>query len=117
MKETMYKVSSKDEDGIALFEYHDQANFGDDYQQMSLIDRPFILLCDELKANYSGKRVSVKLLCDRYASSYKNPFVARNIRDALLILEENGDLVVDGRKKLTIKGKKTMPDGAYVSFV
>lgn len=116
MKETMYKVSSKDGDGIALFEFHDQANFGDDHQQMAFFGTPFSALCDELRLGYSGKTESVKQICDKYACSYENRFVARNIKAALIKLEEMGELVVEGRKRNLSNGKKTMPDGAYVKF-
>ena len=116
MKNVMYNVSAKDSDGIASFEYHDQANFGDDYQQMGFFDTPFQILCNELLTNNSGKTVRVKDLCERYENSYTNRFVSKNVKDALNKLEDQERLTVTGRKKMFVRGKKTMPDAALVTF-
>ena len=116
MKQTMYSVSAKDADGVALFEYHDQKNFGIEYPQKSLFDSPFQGLITELKRKNSGQKIVVEQLCAFYECNYKSPFVKQNVKAALLQLEEDGLLTVEGRKKQTSKGKKTLPDAAIVVF-
>lgn len=116
MKNIMYTISAKDTDGIALFELHDQANFGDDNQQIPIFDTPFQTLCDELVKNNKGKTRLVKDLCEQYDTNYNNRYVGKNVKSALNNLEDQEDIVVTGRKRKFTKGKKTMPDTAYVTF-
>ncbi len=116
MKNIMYTISAKDSDGIALFELHDHANFGNDCQQISIFDTPFQSLCNELLKNNTGKTFLVKDLCSQYDSSYNNHFVGKNVKAALNFLEDQNQLIVTGRKRKYIQGKKTMPDTASVIF-
>jgi three-Cys-motif partner protein len=116
MKNIMYNISAKDTDGIALFELHDQINFGDDNQQIPIFNTPFQALCDELVKNNKGKTILVKDLCKQYDINYNNRFVGKNVKHALNCLEDQGGIVVTGRKRRPAKGKKTMPDTASVTF-
>ena len=66
--------------------------------------------------NNRGKTIRVKELCDKYENSFTNKYVSRNVKAALNCLENQDKLVVEGRKKAYVQGKKTMPDTALVTF-
>ena len=118
MKQIMYANSAKDVDGVASFELHDIKNFGDKYEQLSFFDRPLDALRDEIYISYKGKTVCVKEICEKYDTDISNHFVSRNVRDALIRMEEAGQLVVEsGRKQKSRNGKLNMPDKAIIRII
>lgn len=117
MKQIMYSNSAKDVDGVASFEFKDSANFGNTYEQLFLFDRPLDNLCIEIAETYKTP-VLVKNVCDKYELNINNRFVKRNVKDALIKLEECGRLVVlSGRKQTKRNGRLNMPDGALVRII
>ena len=118
MKQIMYANSARDVDGVASFELHDSRNFSGKYEQLSLFDRPLNSLCEEIYTNYKGKRTRVKDICEEYDTDISNYFVSRNVKDALIRLEEADKLVViSGRKQKYRKGKLNMPDEAIIKIL
>lgn len=118
MKQIMYANSAKDIDGVASFELKDAKNFSNKFEQLSFFDRPLDSLCEEIYHFYKGKEVEVKQICVKYDTDFSNYFVSRNVKDALIKLEEQNKIeVVSGRKQKWRAGKLTMPDGAIVSFL
>lgn len=116
MKNIMASVSAKDESGVPLFEYHDTFNFGDDLQQLTLTKTKMEELCDMLiAANYRGPQ-NIKQLCQTYENILDTPYIASNVKEALRRLEEQGLVVITGRKRMISNGKKTMPDTAFATF-
>lgn len=118
MKQIMYANSAKDIDGVANFELRDSRNFANKFEQLTLFDRPLDSLRDEIYNSYVGKSVSVKDICEKYDTDFSNCFVSRNVKDALIQLEEKKRLIViSGRKQMYRNGKLNMPDKAIVSFI
>ena len=73
-------------------------------------------LCDMLiAANYRGPQ-NIKQLCQTYENILDTPYIASNVKEALRRLEEQGLVVITGRKRMISNGKKTMPDTAFATF-
>lgn len=54
----------------------------------------------------------------KYDTDISNHFVSRNVRDALIRMEEAGQLVVEsGRKQKSRNGKLNMPDKAIIRII
>lgn len=116
MKDIMYANSAKDIDGVATFEFKDSHNFNNEFEQLSMFNRPLQSLCDDLYDQYKGTKISVQFLCNRYACDVSNYFVPKNVKDALRRLEVQDKIVVYGRTRKTYKGELTMPDRALIEF-
>ena len=118
MKQIMYANSAKDIDGVASFELKDAMNFGDKYEQLSLFNRPLDVLCEEICEICKHGNVQVKDICTKYDTDFSNYFVSRNVKDALIRLEEQNRIsVISGRKQKQRNGKLNMPDGAIIRFL
>lgn len=118
MKQIMYANSAKDIDGVASFEFKDSKNFGDKFEQISFFDRPLDSLCEEVLLICKKGNIMVKDICKRYENDITNFFVARNVKDALIRLEEQNRIaVISGRKQKMRNGKLNMPDNAVISFL
>lgn len=115
MKRIMYKNSAKDVDGVATFEFKDCLNFPNQFEQLTLFSRPFDVLCNELLLYNTTYKVGD--ICKKYNSDFESRFVDRNVKDALLRLEKDGRIRVDGRKRIMSKGKTTMPDEAIITVL
>ena len=117
MKQIMYSNSAKDADGVATFSFEDSFNFGGEYEQLSLLQQPLFELQEELIKVFSGKRVSVKELCNKYETDFSCYFVAKNVKDALRMLESEGRIqIISGRKQKMRNGVLNMPDAAIIQF-
>lgn len=117
MKQIMYSNSAKDADGVATFSFEDSKNFASDFNQLSLFTGPLQSLIEDLKRKHSGESISVKKLCDDVDCDFNSHYVSKNVKEALICLETNGEIrVISGRKQMYRKGKLTMPDGAIVEF-
>ena len=117
MKQIMYSNSAKDADGVATFSFEDSRNFGNVCEQISFFNRPIKAL-EEILNGYNGKTVQVGQLCEMIECDFSNHFVAKNVKDVLRKLENEGKLcVVSGRKQQFRNGKLNMPDTAVVQFV
>ena len=117
MKQIMYANSAKDIDGVASFEFKDTKNFGNKYEQLSIFERPMDVLCEEVFEMCKTKDIKVKSICDKYDTDFSNYFVSRNVKDALIRLEEQNKIIVTGRKQKQRKGKLNMPDNAIVGVL
>jgi len=117
MKSIMYSNSAKDVDAVATFELKDKVNFGSQSEQLSLFSRPLDELCDILKKRYKGKRENVEAICNEIVYDNGSMFVFANVKDALRRLEDDGIVKIEGRKKETFCGVKTMPDEAFAVFI
>jgi len=115
MKEIMYANSAKDPDGVASFSYEDTYNFGPPSGQLTIFSK-LDDLCSKLSSMYSGKKISIKTICDVIVQDTSNLFVESNIKDALRRMEENGFVAIEGRKQKMRNGKVTMPNTAYALF-
>lgn len=115
MKNIMYNNSAKDADGVASFEFKDSNNFSNEYEQLSIFNRPFDSLCSEL-LEYN-QSYSVQEICDKYDKDFKSRFVGRNVKDALIKLEADGKISVFNRKIKTRKGKTCMPDNSVIQVI
>lgn len=117
MKQIMYANSAKDVDGVASFEFKDSKNFGNRFEQLNIFDRPLDELCEEVYEICKQGNVQVKNICEKYDTDFSNHFVSRNVKDALIRLEEHNKIVViSGRKQKQRMGKLNMPDGAIVGI-
>lgn len=118
MKQIMYANSAKDADGVASFELHDLRNFGGEYEQLSFFNRPLDSLRNEIYTDYKGKTVRVKEICEKYDTDILNHYVSRNVKDALIRMEEAGQIVVENGRKIKYRnGKLTMPDNAILKII
>lgn len=117
MKQIMYANSAKDVDGVASFEFKDSKNFGNKYEQLTIFDRPLDALCEEVYEMCKSKDIKVKSICEKYDTDFSNYFVSRNVKDALIRLEEQNKIIVTGRKQKQRKGKLNMPDDAIVGIL
>lgn len=117
MKQIMFSNSAKDADGVATFSFEDSHNFGNEFEQISLLQRPLYDLQDELKRTYLGRCVCVKDICEKYETDFTNYFVGKNVKEALKRLESEGKIIVlSGRKQKMRNGVLNMPDAAIVQF-
>lgn len=118
MKQIMYANSAKDIDGVASFEFRDSKNFGNRFEQLTIFARPLDFLCEEIYEICKLGNMRVKDICEKYNTDFSNYFVSRNVKDALIRLEEQNKIVViTGRKQKQRKGKLNMPDGAIVGIL
>ncbi|MPM27936.1 hypothetical protein SDC9_74452 [bioreactor metagenome] len=117
MKSIMYTNSAKDVDAVASFELKDRANFGSQSEQLSLFSRPLDELCELLKEKYKGRSENIKVICNEIVYDNCSVFMPNNVKDALRRLENEGVVKIEGRKKATINGLKTMPDEAFAIFM
>ena len=117
MKQIMYSNSAKDADGVATFSFEDSHNFGNKFEQISLFQRPLLDLQDELQQIYAGQKACVKELCEKYDTDFTNYYVAKNVKEALRHLENEGKIIViSGRKQKMRNGVLNMPDAAIIQF-
>lgn len=118
MKQIMYANSAKDVDGVASFEFQDSKNFGNRFEQLTIFARPLDALCEEVYEICKQGNIQVKYICEKYDTDFSNHFVSRNVKDALIRLEEHNKIaVISGRKQKQRKGKLNMPDGAIVGVL
>ena len=118
MKQIMYANSAKDVDGVASFEFKDSKNFANRFEQLTIFARPLDALCEEVYEICKHGNIQVKNICEKYDTDFSNHFVSRNVKDALIRLEEHNKIVViSGRKQKQRKGKLNMPDGAIVGVL
>ena len=118
MKQIMYANSAKDVDGVASFEFKDSKNFRNKFEQLTIFARPLDALCDEVFEICKHGDIQVKSICEKYDTDFSNHYVSRNVKDALIRLEEhNKIIVISGRKQKQRKGKLNMPDGAIVGVL
>lgn len=118
MKQVMYANSAKDIDGVASFEFKDSKNFGNKFEQLTIFARPLDFLCEEIYGLCKHGNMQVKDICEKYNTDFSNYFVSRNVKDALIRLEEQHKIaVITGRKQKQRKGKLNMPDGAIVGIL
>lgn len=118
MKQIMYANSAKDVDGVASFEFKDSKNFENKFEQLTIFARPLDALCDEVFEICKRGNIQVKSICEKYDTDFSNHYVSRNVKDALIRLEEhNKIIVISGRKQKQRKGKLNMPDGAIVGVL
>lgn len=115
MKQIMYTNSAKDADGVATFSLEDQKNFGM-MKQLSMFDNKLQDLSKGLYEKYKGKKVLVGDICKDIQCDFTNFYVEQNVKDALVILENERKLEVFERKIKIRAGKVCMPNTAYVLF-
>lgn len=117
MKQIMYSNSAKDPDGVATFSFQDSRNFGTEFEQLSMFDRPLQYLKDDILKKYSGKTALVSDICNAVDCDFSSHFVSKNAKDVLRQLELAGEIsVIDGRTQKLRNGKLTMPDKALIYF-
>lgn len=117
MKQIMYSNSAKDADGVATFSFKDSHNFSENFEQLSMFNRPIQALKEDIVTKYSGKRVCVEEICNSVDYDFTSHFIARNVKDVLGRLELEGKIeVIDGRKQKMRNGKPTMPNKALIQF-
>ena len=110
MKGVMARESSKQEQGVAAFEYSPADN---KYPLLFEMSRPLDDLKTMLLNDCAGKSMTFKDLYERH--SVGKPYTDSNYRHALISLEENSALSADrlGKKK---RRKGTFADDVVVTF-
>ncbi|MDY7005507.1 MAG: three-Cys-motif partner protein TcmP [Cyanobacteriota bacterium] len=111
MKDIMAKKSSLLLQGVPSFQ-HDQKPV-----QLSLFDsQPINQLEDMLLDEFAGQTMTMLQVYEQHHVG--KPYIERNYKDALLLLEEKGKIVVDppGSKRQKRKGKLTFADRVKVTF-
>ncbi|MFH1373812.1 MAG: three-Cys-motif partner protein TcmP [bacterium] len=91
MKEIMATYSLKDKDGVPLFRY---GRYRINQIEMPFHEYSIEKLKNRLQSELSGSTLSVKEvynICHKLGYRY----IESNIKDALLLLEEQGDIVID----------------------
>ncbi len=96
MKEIMAKESSAENQGVPSFEYNPATE-----RQPLLFGflRPLDDLAEMLLAEFAGQKLTMREIFERH--SVGRPYVARNYKDVLLKLEEDGKIKAEKHKKRT----------------
>lgn len=105
MKEIMAGESSKDEQGVASFEYSPT----DERQPLLFaLSRPLDELEQILLTTYSGLRVTLEQVYEKH--NIGTPYIEKNYREALRNLEATGKIVADvpAAKRRKYKGEVTV---------
>ena len=113
MKEIMAKKSSSTEQGVASFEY----NMATRRQPFLFrLNRPFDLLVDDLAQGFAGRSLTVECIYKEH--NIGTPFVRKNYKAALSILEETGRVAINppASERTMRCGQRTLKDQAIVIF-
>ncbi len=107
MKDIMAKESSVTDQGVPSFTY---SPADASTPLLFSLARPFDGLKDELLKIFSGKKLSMKQIYEQH--SVDTPFISRNYKEALLVLESEGKIMAEPTKRK----KGTFADHVIVTF-
>ncbi|GGA37378.1 three-Cys-motif partner protein TcmP [Okeania sp. KiyG1] len=113
MKDIMAKESSSFEQGVPIFEYNPATK----YQPLLFeLSRPLDELENMLLNEFAGQTMTMLQVYEQH--NVGKPYIERNYKDALLLLEEKGKIFVDppGSKRQKRKGKLTFANHVKVTF-
>ncbi len=85
MKEIMAKETSTTDQGVASFEYSPATAAT---PLLFSLARPYEALVEDILVTYSGKKMSLKEIYEDH--SVDTPYIKRNYKDALMLLENEG---------------------------
>ena len=113
MKRLMAKVSSEQFDGVGNFEFDPKSRGGFNLPLFS----PLVSVADHLLESYAGQTLSFSDLVKHEAAE---PHTDTNLRDAVLLLEEEFRIDVDPpatlRRKQSGGTKRTLPGNTILRF-
>lgn len=112
VKEIMAKYSNKDDSGVPSFVYDSKPKS----QLEFTFNKPFLQLVDLLKKDFHGQTLSFRDIYKMHQS--KTLFIKQNYKDALLHLEQKGDIMVDIplNKRPMRNGVVTLGESRTISF-
>lgn len=111
MKEIMAKESSNSDDGVASFEYCPASPEMEAQQQLLFrLSRPLDELAEMLLQEYAGRSLTLDAIYRDH--SVDRPYIKKNYKQTILMLEEQGRLSVDKHRKNTLADRirVTFPD-------
>ena len=90
MKQIMAKESSSSDEGVASFEYNPLDKSTMKQGLLFKLTRPISDLGDRLLEDFAGQNISMGEIYERH--SVDTPYISKNYKDALLLLEKNGKI-------------------------
>lgn len=101
--------------GIPTYEYK-PLNYQGIVQNslFSELDFGIRALGEDLLTQFKGKIIKMKDVYLRH--NFETPYVEKNYKDALLILEEEGKIIAKPENRIRRSGKLTMGDDVEITF-
>lgn len=97
MKQIMSKESSSSDDGVASFEYNPLDKSTIKQGLLFKLTRPIGELSDKLLEDFSGHSIAMEKIYENH--SIDTPYIRKNYKDALLLLEKEGKISATRRPR------------------